>query len=317
MYHEYNLKLLQEFDLLTESLRKTHKNFYQLSHDIFLLKNHENQIDLFINCCTHGNEIIGLIIINNLLKKIKDLEFLPTLNLAFSIGNREAVLTNQRLIHFDLNRCFSKKNPSKSSEDTRAGELEIIAQKSNAILDIHQTSSESLSPFFIIKDINYNLSYLNFLEIYEWPLILYKEGNFSKDGEAFSSFCFSKKIPFITVELGLAGSNVALEDFFIKKILYFIKNINPSNWKKSLSPTNEITAKNPVFREFLTIEKKSEDDYLVDGIKNLSPIKKGMTYAYQDNQALKTEEDLFALFPKYGFFKKNSSELIRFLKQHQ
>lgn len=316
MHHEYNKNLLAQFDIITQDLLRINPKFKKVNSDIFEWKNHEgHNADLIINCCTHGNETIGLDIIIDLLKQIEKHTLKTSLNIIFSLGNREAVLENKRFLEKDLNRSFSKTSALQFREEKRARELESIAKNAVAILDIHQTTSDSLSPFFVLKEIAYNYNFFNALDITAWPIILYKEGSFSKDGEAYSSFAMHNKIPFITIELGLAGPNIELQNYCRKKLGELLSQHNPNTWKNILENTNAVKPNVTCFREFKNIEKLTDEDYLTDGLKNLSLIEKSTIYAYQKTTPLSEVSDVYALFPKYGVFRKTSSELVRLLKK--
>ena len=316
MQHEYNKTLLAKFDILTQDLIRSNSKFKKINTDIFEWKNHEGVItDLIINCCTHGNETIGLDIVINVLKQIENHTLKTSLNIIFSLGNREAVLENKRFLEKDLNRSFSKTGELNFLEEKRARDLESIAKNTVAILDIHQTTSDSLTPFFVLKETPHNYNFFKALDITAWPIILYKEGSFSKDGEAYSSYAMHHKIPFITIELGLAGPNTELELYFSKKLCELLSTNNPMSWKNILQNQNVEKPNVTCFREYKNIEKLSNEDYLIEGLKNLSLIEKSTIYAYQNLTPLSEESDVYALFPKYGVFKKTSSELVRLLKK--
>lgn len=317
MQIDFNNTTLKCFDNLVSQLIATNPKFSSIGEDIFLFKNNDHKkIDLYINCCTHGNEIIGLLIINNILTKLSLSLFSTSLNIAFGIANRKAVLQNKRAINKDLNRSFSRNTSPVAAEDFRADDLEALALQSNAVLDIHQTSSASLSPFFVLKELAYNINFFNCLQIESWPIILYKEGSFSKDGEAYSSCSYHHKIPFITIELGLAGSNMQLEVYFSQKLIELVSRHTPQTWKNIFEQEQAQFSKTvDIYREYKNIMKETEDDYLTEGLQNLSLIEKDTVFAFQNHIQLKTECDLYALFPKYGVYKNISSELIRLLKK--
>jgi len=320
MHHEFNKNLLATFDILTQDLIQENSHFSRIDNDIFFWKNRDvnkedKQFDLIINFCTHGNETIGLCIANHLLLLIQKHQLKSSLNIVFSLANRNAVLANKRFITKDLNRSFSKKSSPTCEEEQRAKDLEIIASQSFAILDIHQTTSDSLSPFFVLKDISYNYNFFEALDIHVWPMILYKEDSFSKDGEAYSSYAMHNKIPFMTIELGLAGSNLELENYFSTKIKELVEKYNSVSWKEIFSKIDWKKPQVDCYHEYKNIERLTDDDYLIDGLKNLSLIEKNAIYAYQNAIPLKEEFDVYALFPKYGVYRKISAEILRLLKR--
>ena len=323
MFHTYNKNLLATFDILTQDLIRENSHFSQLATDIFLWRNHpadQRPYDLVINVCTHGNEVIGLCIANHLLNAIKHHQIKSSLNVVFSLANRQAVLENKRFITKDLNRSFGKNilpdsQGQLSYEERRAKELELIAQNSQAILDIHQTTSDSLSPFFVFKEFAYNFNFFEALNIGIYPIILYKEGKFSKDGDAYSTFAMQNSIPFLTIELGLAGANAPIENYVTTKIQELLSGCDHKQWRTLLHEKLWNKPSVPCYQEYKNIERFTDDDFLIEGLKNLSLIEKNTIFAYQQAKALSEDIDLYALFPKYGVFRKTSSELVRLLKK--
>lgn len=314
MTHAINEYLLQNFNKATLSLLQQSKLKKTHCDDIFVHENHPGEIDLHLNCCTHGNEIIGLSIINTLLNKILENNLPTTLNIGFSLANKEAVKNNTRVVSKDLNRCFST-NSMDQKEDKRARELESVAKKCVAILDIHQTTTETLSPFFVLRDMPYNFSYFDSLNISKWPIILYKDGKFSKDGDAFSSFALQCKIPFITLELGMTGLLPVEESIIVQSLMDIIMKFTPSTWKQMFHTPVVNAPKVDIFQEAQIVAKTHPEDYLAPGFQNLSPISIGSIIAYLQGTPLKASENTYALFPKYGTYRSSSAELIRLLKK--
>lgn len=318
MKTQYNIQLLEKFDELIKQIMVKQSNFKQLENDIYLFKNHPSEIiDLYINCCTHGNETIGLSIAINLLKKILKQTLLSKLNIGIGIANRKAIEVDARSVGYDMNRSFAKTTVPVTYEEVRARNLEMIALQSNSILDIHQTTNSSISPFFVLKESSYNFNFFNSFQMKEWPVILYKEGNFSKDGEAYSSYCLHKKIPFITVELGLAGENEELSALFSKKIIAILTKHDSKSWKVALENSHaKLSPGIATYQEAYSLQKITDDDYIIDNLLNLSLISKGTLFAYQNSKPIYADFDCYALFPKYGIFKKSASELVRIIKKN-
>lgn len=307
-----NFKLIDQFDELTKHLCQNNLLQKLNFKDAYIWKNHNSKIDILINSCTHGNEIIGLSIINHILNLIKVHKISTQLNIAFVLANRNAVMANARIVNKDLNRSFST-NLKVHDEDYRAKELEFMAHESSAIFDIHQTTTESESPFFVMRHIGYNYSFINEINISEWPIILYREGKFSNDGDAYSSYCLQHKIPFITLELLHLGIHPILEEKINQALINIFKKFNSNSWNELLQNSKILETRNDKFQEDKVILKNTNDDYLVDGLKNLSPISTGSQICCVGSEKIFAEKEYYSLFPKYGIYKINASELVRLL----
>lgn len=327
------LATLHCFDNLCQFLIEHNEfNFYQGAPDFYIwshLKDEKSPVavafDFILSFSIHGNEIIGLDIACKILQQIKEKKFLNSnLKIGFLLGNRRSVEADTRFMEKDLNRSFLKSRPE-TLEEKRAQEIETLTSSAKFILDLHQTTTKSESPFFMLRDYPFNFYFLKLLGFEEWPCILYQDGKFSEDGESFSSYAFSHKIPFITIELGEKGLNESLAQQVSQKILKIMsltsdqfsdaKNITNANAKKLFS-SNE---KRLFLKEALTIKKINDHHQLKPGISNLSQVSKLQVYAtvelngQYENKFL--DFDAYALFPKYGEWQKKSSELIRFLKK--
>ncbi|MDP4008378.1 MAG: succinylglutamate desuccinylase/aspartoacylase family protein [Candidatus Peregrinibacteria bacterium] len=106
---------------------------------------------------THGNEIVGANIIEQLKKTLPKEEIFGEIYLI--IGNPDALQKKVRFIDFDLNRLFgddfeklsAKNYYSLSIEERRALELAPILAKADYLMDIHSTIKKSI-PFVYIKN---------------------------------------------------------------------------------------------------------------------------------------------------------------------
>jgi succinylglutamate desuccinylase len=99
----------------------------------------------------HGNEIIGLPVLNGLLQKIFSKEIEPQFEMFFALGNLEAAHAEKRCIEYDLNRAFGK-NSDEFLETRRARELEqLMLNHCDHVIDFHQTVSPTQKSFFIFE----------------------------------------------------------------------------------------------------------------------------------------------------------------------
>lgn len=121
---------------------------------------------LLIIAATHGNEKIGVEIINELKKRNLNKFF------DFLIANPEAERKNVRFLDADLNRSYPGKENSKFYEERKAFKNLEIAKKYKFIIDIHE-ASEGKDDFIIIprEEISdlFPLQFINLEKILLWP----------------------------------------------------------------------------------------------------------------------------------------------------
>jgi succinylglutamate desuccinylase len=302
-----------------------------IEHALLIKSEHNDEVDLYISALIHGNEVIGLYIVNEILEQILSKTLKLKINLLISLGNVSAFLLNKRFMIRDMNRLFmiSHKNKSDLSlpEEHRAYELETLIANlpipPRAIFDIHQTTAPSESPFMMVREHASTLKWWQ--EIYSnWPLIYYPKGNmFSIEGASLSTYCVEKNIPEITIELGMTG----IDGTIYAQAMQIINTMlmRPKQyWRDELAQDKNaehgchaILEKHAdrVFVESEVIQKLSPSHELVSGWKNLTFLKKGSHYANHNDQKILTSADAYIMFPKYGDYQKNSLELCRFLRK--
>ena len=276
-----------------------HPHFTKVSDDIYRFgtkQKHRKIISIII----HGNEIIGIPIIKELIQSQKELHF------TLIVGNTDALKINKRFVNHDLNRMFLKTGELFSQEQTRAREISEFVRPGDQILDIHQTTAPSLSAFILTRNSEKNFNYVNSLnEDFKLPLIL-SNSSFSKDGKTFSEFALKKDIPFLTYEFGQAGFDQSMLELGVKVVANFLNRDMLVHSKK-----REIK----VLKIINSIKKLNNHHHLISGIKNLTEIKAGQEHSFHNTKRFHCESDYIALFPKYGEYQKISSELCQLMTQ--
>jgi len=95
----------------------------------------------------HGNEIVGVEMINILRKELK-----VEVGIVYLVyGNPKAIKQNKRFVEKNLNRCFKKSNKDNTVEDKRAKELMKILDKCDALLDLHSFPNSKGETFAICE----------------------------------------------------------------------------------------------------------------------------------------------------------------------
>lgn len=110
-----------------------------------------NRIRVGFLALIHGNEVVGLPVLNSILRDLADGRIQTPHEVYFGLGNVPAALANQRFIEKDLNRCFGRTEQT-TAEDRRAREIEAtLLDRVDYLIDLHQTVHAVLSPFFIFQ----------------------------------------------------------------------------------------------------------------------------------------------------------------------
>jgi succinylglutamate desuccinylase len=289
-----------------------------------------SEVDIYFSGLIHGNEVIGLYLINEILEQILVQKLRCNLNLLFTLGNIPAFLLGKRFVIRDLNRLFLNKEKNQAQftlpEEHRAWEMEKMLKDfpitPRAIFDIHQTTAPSETPFLMVREHPATMKWWKDLES-PWPLIYYPSGQvFSHEGASLSTLCTEFNIPDITLELGQAGYDSLLFQAawkLIERMLSFPKTY----WRSSLSLEKETNIeqyliasngkKNNVFTELAIHQKKTQNHHLIAGLKNFTYIPKNSPISQDGETVMRADSDLYLLFPKYGDYQKSTNELCRFL----
>lgn len=161
------------------------------------------KIGLTVLGVVHGNEVAGLPILNAVLKSLLDNATSLKVPVALVLGNPAAALQNRRFLERDLNRSFSR-DQTATWEDRRARDIEKILTRTAFLLDLHQTSEPSETPFFIFP---YSAEGYRFARAVapQFPIVTHWGAPFSKDGQCTDEYLNGRGGVGITLELGQNG----------------------------------------------------------------------------------------------------------------
>ena len=188
----------------------SHPNYIEIDDHGFALTTKNNKINLLVTGITHGNEVIGLEIIDLLLTDIKSNNDLG-LGVAFLLNNIPASLANKRCLEKDLNRCFLS-TENKTSEEKRAQQVQNIIlnlkdkYQLQMILDLHQTSEPTKDVFWIMTEDEKLIKYAHAMKP-DFPIVTFPNSGFSKEGQTLTEFAKSHSIPAFVIEIGQSGFN--------------------------------------------------------------------------------------------------------------
>lgn len=181
------------------------------------------RVALTISAIVHGNETVGIVVVNELLRLLASGVVDCQIPLGVMLGNPRAALEDKRFLERDLNRSFASLGAD-TWEERRAHELEPLLRESAFLLDIHQTRRESRHPFFIFP---YTEQAFEFAENISTSMAIatHWQGAFSKLGKCSDEYVTSQGGVAITIECGQAGfdsdqSSLALET--VLQALHFV-----------------------------------------------------------------------------------------------
>ncbi len=189
----------------------SHPNYINIDEHGFALTAKNNKINLLVTGITHGNEVIGLEIIDLLLIDIKNNNDLG-LGVAFLLNNIPASLQNKRCLEKDLNRCFLS-TENKTSEEKRAQQVQKVIlnlkekYQLQMILDLHQTSEPTKDVFWIMTEDEKLIRYAHIMKP-DFPIVTFPNSGFSKEGQTLTEFAKSHSISAFVIEIGQSGFNI-------------------------------------------------------------------------------------------------------------
>lgn len=262
--------------------------------------------DVLFTALVHGNEVIGLQVINNFLEKCLKANHKAPYTFAVLLCNLPAYKKETRFIDKDLNRSFQAPidahKADKGQEYYRAMKIEEIIEnlQPRFIIDLHQTTEQTLSPFFMLpEDESLILSARTINK--DWPVITFDASGFSKDGKTLMEFAWSEKIPSLVIEISQNGFDLQLSKTVCDGLFYL-------NMENVIVPQKQIDIEYFKISHHLT--KYTIGSELIPGFQNLQEIKKDEVLGITPDgtQYLCPVDGLF-IFPKYGRQAEVSHEL--------
>jgi succinylglutamate desuccinylase len=256
---------------------------------------------LALSSLIHGNEIIGIYILNKVFSEVLSGSIRIQKPIALIAANREAALAGKRFLDRDLNRSFGREEQS-TREDRICRLIEPILTQSTYTLDLHQTILGTASPFFIFRAHKNGFDFATALNP-DLPIVTLWNNKASADGRLLTEFNIERSLVAITLELGKAGYDphqVELGVAICKRAIEVsFRNLKAHNLEKSklylldwfYRPTTKEAALDP-------------------GWQNFSTIIKGQRLGIDGKREILSPVDGKMLFPKYGEYAKSSSELF-------
>lgn len=248
---------------------------------------------------THGEEVAGLHIINEILFRIIEEKLTINGELYLILGNRKAYLKNQRYIDTDLNRSYWIESQSDNHEEQRALKIKNSIKNCSYVIDIHQTVEDTLFPFFIAPNSSDKL--------YDWisyigPDISTIQRQISEKITTLSSYICSQNNYGTTFEVGGNG----FDSYQISLGTKIAENIINSANKQSFQVSEN--RKKPSIYKIDYHENYDEGEVIFSKkFVNFEKIKKGQVIALKDNKEISAPiSGQIVLYPR-SWFKKDST----------
>lgn len=256
--------------------------------------NSEGELDLLITGLIHGDEVIGIQIINRFLEE-NNLADMP-IKIGFLLGNIDAYRKNVRYVESDLNRSFASIQVI-TLEHKRALEIASIVQKAKYIIDIHQTIEPTLRPFFIFPHHEKLIKMANAL-LPEVPIVTFAENGFSKNGKTMIEYALNVGRLGMAIECGQKGFN---DEISLK-----MQNVL-SDLIDKLSSNIDLSTTDIFVNQILQTIDYHDGDELIPGLQSHQVVKKDEVIGKKaDGENILSPVDGYIYFPKYGELAKQT-----------
>lgn len=250
---------------------------------------------------THGEEVVGLHILNEILLRLIEEKLTIKGELYLILGNRKAYLKNQRYIDTDLNRAYWIESESDKHEEQRALKIKNAIANCSYVIDFHQTVEDTLFPFFIVPNSNNKL--YNWIS-YIGPDIATIQRSISKKITTLSSYVCSQNHYGVTFEVGGNG----FDSYQITLGAEVAKNIINSADQQYFQ-VSENRKKSSIYK--IDYHEDYDEGKVVFSKKfiNFETIKKGQVIALKNNKEIFAPiSGQIVLYPR-SWFKKGSTTL--------
>lgn len=305
-------RLESEFAKFHSSVRGLSACGYQVREEIengYVITPPETEgegILLTLMALTHGDEVAGLVVLNELLEFLQEGVVALRGGLALLLGNYAAALAGKRFLQRDLNRSFASQG--EALEVQRARELTTVLKRTKHLIDFHQTTEPCMTSFTIFPFQRRSLA-LAQLVLREKPVVTRFSGCFSQDGMCSDEYVQEHGRVAITVELGQKGFDT---EQIAQGVLVALRGLVSVNAELVC---DEVAVPVYTFAQVINCPQDSEVE-LVEGLYNFQKVVRGEQLAVVDGQVVVAEQDGVVLFPKYKFARHHPpSELCHILRR--
>lgn len=262
---------------------------------------------------THGNEVGGVVVLNELLRGILGGVITCPIPLNLILGNPWAARKDVRFVDRDLNRSFLLNN-TETAEAKRADVLEQVLAKTAYLVDFHQTREISENPFFIFPHTKAGFAFAQAIAP-QIPVVTHWGKPFSEDGRCSDEFVNSQGGVGITIEVGQngyapfsIGAGVWVAQQAIRVVHGYLNHAQPLH-------DQQVT---PQVYTWLEILRYGDGDIsLVPGWRNFSRVDAGQKIGEDNGRTITAPAEAWLLFPQYpkAGDKKRPAELVRLMRR--
>jgi succinylglutamate desuccinylase len=199
-------------------------------------------VGLTVMGAVHGNEVAGAVVVTSFVRDLLHGVHRPTVPVGIVLGNAEAVRAGRRYLERDLNRSFGRPG-TELHEDARARSLEPLLSRTALMVDVHQTSDASRTPFFIFPYTSDNVRFARGIAG-EWPCVTHAGDTYGSDGLCSDEFVVGQGGIAITLELGQSGRDPYQEaagTWAVGRALAVSEQVLRGRWPASVDPAHLYT----------------------------------------------------------------------------
>lgn len=246
----------------------------------------------------HGNEIIGLPILNSLLRDLQTGKLTTRHELYFGLGNVAAAFADKRFLEKDLNRCFGQ-TVAAIPEERRAREIEAyVLDEVDYLIDLHQTIHPAVQPFFIFQYSKANC--FNHLSLMNPGLTTILQFDAIGDSQSLSTDEYVRSRGRFGAALELGQIGFTEEKFRLGKSVCgkFISRIDPFESFAEIDRPGSPDPNHCFFEIAGKFQAKADATKLDARAQNFLRFEAGETIGESAGQALLADQSGFMLFPK-------------------
>ncbi len=258
----------------------------------------------------HGNEVLGLPIMNTLIQALLDGFISAEYEVLLGLGNLPAAYKNKRFVQKDLNRCFGLQGTS-TVEDARAREIEkYMLNEVDYLIDLHQTVETSPNPFFIFQYASQNcFTHLSLMNS-KFPAVIQFEAIGDDAGLSADEYLRSLGRFGVTFELGKIGFEDDKFHAGATACWLFIEKLNEFESYAQIAelPANRINF--PMLQIVDRFVAPDDDSLLNFNLTNFANIEKNQVLGFSKSGSILSPNKGVILFPKLNQAAKKGQTLF-------
>ncbi len=248
---------------------------------------------------THGNEFGTLPALLRLQRELAEGAVRPAVPVTLLVGNPDAARENERFLEEDFNRVMTFDRPADTLERKRAEEVRPLLDAADFFLDIHQTQTPTVQPFWTLPwEGNLGL-FARALGGAQAGLTRAGGGVFSAGRRCLDEYVRDRGRVGITVEVGERGE----DDAQAQRAYSVMRRLLDVQERMMAGATiQQLAEEMPPIKWFVTrdvVPAASQDHRLRPGLFNFSEVQVGELLSAPEAPEIRASADGCILFPKY------------------